>query len=212
VSHDPITDYHHLAAIVESAEIAIISKRMDGIIRSWNPGAERLFGYGSDEIVGQHIVRLLPEGQEDEEERILKRLASGERIEHYESIRRRKDGSIFPVSLTISPVKDGAGIVVGASKIVRDISDLKQLEAQATLIAQLQKALAENKILSGLLPMCAWCNKIRDDQDYWQSIEEYFERRTQTRFTHGICPECAAKELRPLHHHEDPGGSARRRG
>ena len=113
---------------------------MDGTIRSWNPGAEILFGYKPAEIIGQQVTKLFPEGHADEERVILERLKRGEQIEHHESVRRRKDGSLFPVALTISPVKNRAGRIVGASKIIRDISDLKKIAAQTTLIAQLQKA------------------------------------------------------------------------
>lgn len=118
-----------LAAIVESSDDAIISKSLDGIITSWNAAAERMFGYKVHEIVGHSVLRLIPPELHFEEPRILSRLRAGERIEHYETRRLRKNGEVFYASLTVSPVRDSQGRVVGASKIVRDISDRKAAEA-----------------------------------------------------------------------------------
>ncbi|ASY73442.1 PAS domain S-box protein [Sinorhizobium fredii] len=112
-----------LAAIVESSDDAIISKTLDGTITSWNDGAERLFGYGSDEIIGNSIMTLVPPDRRDEEMDILDRIRRGEHIQHYETLRQRKDGSLVWVSLTISPLKDATGKAVGASKIARDITE-----------------------------------------------------------------------------------------
>ena len=111
-----------LAALVESADDAIISKTLDGIITSWNKGAERIFGYTPDEVIGKSITILIPEDHEDEEPAILARLKAGERIEHYETIRVRKDGSQVDISLTVSPIIGPGGQIIGASKIARDIS------------------------------------------------------------------------------------------
>ncbi len=116
------------AAIVESADDAIVSKTLGGIITSWNRGAERIFGYTADEAVGRHVTMLIPEERHDEEPSIIARLTRGERIEHYETIRRRKDGTLVDISLTVSPVRGPDGKVIGASKIARDISDRKQAE------------------------------------------------------------------------------------
>lgn len=118
-----------LAAIVESSDDAIISKDLDGIITSWNAGAKRLFGYDADEIVGHSVMRLIPRELHAEEPMILARLRAGQRVEHYESKRRRKNGELIDVSLTISPIRDVTGKVIGASKIARDITDRKRAEA-----------------------------------------------------------------------------------
>ncbi|MFC5862814.1 chemotaxis protein CheB [Acidicapsa dinghuensis] len=118
-----------LAAIVECSDEAIIAKSVDGVIQSWNRAAERLFGYTAQEAVGRSVTILMPPERVHEESEILERIRRGEHIEHYESIRRRKDGSLLPVSLTISPIFDQAGRVVGASKIARDISGRKLTEA-----------------------------------------------------------------------------------
>ena len=118
----------HLAAIVASSDDAIISKNLDGIIQSWNKSAEHMFGYTAEEAVGKHITLIIPEDRLDEEKNILARLRGGEKIDHFETVRRRKDGSTLDLSLTISPVKDSAGRVIGASKVARDITHLKQIE------------------------------------------------------------------------------------
>jgi PAS domain S-box-containing protein len=118
----------HLAAIVASTSDAIASKTLDGIITSWNASAERMFGYTAREIVGQSVLLLIPPDRHAEEEHILARLRAGERIEHYETVRVTKDGRPLDVSLTISPVRDSAGAIIGASKIVRDITERKRAE------------------------------------------------------------------------------------
>ena len=123
-----------LANIVESSDDAIVSKNLDGIIMSWNRGAERVFGYPSNEAIGQPITIVIPEDRHGEERNILTRIRRGERIDHYETIRRRKDGSLIVVSLTVSPVRNAEGKIVGASKIARDITEQKRtLERIATL-------------------------------------------------------------------------------
>jgi PAS domain S-box-containing protein len=117
-----------LAAIVESSHDAIVSKSLDGVITSWNKGAERLFGYTAEEAVGQNIRLIIPPERRDEEITIVEQLTRGERIDHFETVRMRKDGSLLDVSLTISPMKDVSGRVVGASKLARDITERKRAE------------------------------------------------------------------------------------
>jgi PAS domain S-box-containing protein len=123
-----------LAAIVDSSDDAIVSKDLNGVIVSWNRGAERLFGYSADEVVGKPITIIIPEDHRDEEPEILGRIRRGERVEHYETIRRRKDGSFVDISLSVSPIRDAAGRVVGASKIARDISDRKRADEERNLL------------------------------------------------------------------------------
>jgi PAS domain S-box-containing protein len=118
-----------LAAIVESSDDAIIGIDLAATITSWNRGAERVFGYTPEEVVGQSVTVLIPAGREDEEPRILARIRAGERIEHYETIRRRKDGVHLPISLTVSPIRNAEGVIIGASKIARDITLQKANEA-----------------------------------------------------------------------------------
>ncbi len=118
----------HLAAIVDSSDDGIISKNLDGVITSWNKAAERLFGYSAEEAVGHHITLIIPSDRRREEVMILERLRRGERVEHFETVRVRKDGGMLDTSLTISPVKDSQGRVIGASKIARDITAQKRAE------------------------------------------------------------------------------------
>jgi PAS domain S-box-containing protein len=126
-----------LAAIVESSDDAIITKDLDGIITSWNRGAERIFGYAADEIVGQSVFKLVPPELNAEEEGILAALRRGEKLDRYETIRRRKDGATVQVALTVTPVKDRAGRVVGASKLVHDITAQKQAAEAVRLLASI---------------------------------------------------------------------------
>jgi PAS domain S-box-containing protein len=111
-----------LAAIVDSSDDAIVSKTLEGIITSWNKSAERMFGYRPEEVIGKHITLIIPRDRCDEEANIIERLRRGERIDHFQTVRRRKDGSPVDVSLTISPVRDSAGNIIGASKVARDIT------------------------------------------------------------------------------------------
>jgi PAS domain S-box-containing protein len=119
----------HLAAVVESSDDAILTKNLDGIILTWNRGAERIFGYSAAEILGKPVTTLIPRDRLDEETTILRRLRRGERIDHYETVRVKKNGTQFDVSLTVSPIRDLNGAIVGASKIARDISPQKSSEA-----------------------------------------------------------------------------------
>jgi PAS domain S-box-containing protein len=118
----------HLSAIVESSDDAIVSKDLNGIIQSWNRGAEELFGYTADEVIGKPITIVIPSDRLHEELDILSRLQRGERVDHFETIRKHKDGSLLNISLTVSPVRDGQGRVVGASKVARNITERKRQE------------------------------------------------------------------------------------
>lgn len=118
-----------LVAIIEYSDDAIVSKSLEGIVTSWNKGAERLFGYRAEEIIGQPVARLIPDDHLEEETEILARLRRGEHIDHYETIRRHKNGQLLDVSLTISPIRDGSGRIIAASKIARDITERKKAEA-----------------------------------------------------------------------------------
>jgi two-component system sensor kinase FixL len=119
-----------MSALVESADDAILTKSLDGIIRSWNPGAERLLGYRADDIIGQSGTRLIPADRQNEESMILGQIQKGHRVAHFETVRRKSDGSLIEVSLTISPIRDRLGSVIGASKIMRDITQRKRTEEE----------------------------------------------------------------------------------
>ena len=133
-----------LAAIVESSDDAIVSKDLESTIRSWNRGAERIFGYTAEEMVGRSIRLIIPEDRWGEEDEVLRQLRRGEKVDHFETVRRRKDGRTVPVSLTISPIYSPVGVVIGASKIARDISERKQVEEErAQVLRREQEARAE---------------------------------------------------------------------
>jgi PAS domain S-box-containing protein len=127
-----------LAAIVSSSDDAIVSKTLEGVVTSWNAGAERMFGYGAEEMIGSKIIRIIPPELRSEEDDILARLARGEHIDHYDTVRMRKNGQRLYVSLTVSPLRDRRGVIVGASKIARDITERKRSEEmQRVLTAEL---------------------------------------------------------------------------
>jgi PAS domain S-box-containing protein len=128
-------DARRLAAIVESSDDAIVSKDLNGIVTSWNRSAERIFGYSAEEMVGQPIARLIPPERPNEEPEILKRLRRGERIDHFETVRVRKDGARIDVSVTISPIKDEEGRIIGASKVARDITHQKRATLESARLA-----------------------------------------------------------------------------
>ena len=170
-----------LAALVESSEDAIIGKDLDGTITSWNGAAERMFGYTAREAVGQSIRLIVPADRQDEETAVLDRITQGQKIEHFETLRCRKDGSRFPISLTVSPLRNERGAVVGASKIARDITERKRAEEvaarehrQADFLAQMTASLAKSldyeqtlrSVAATAVPSIAdWCaiDMLQDD-------------------------------------------------
>ena len=149
--------YRGIAAIVESSEDAVLSKDLNGIITSWNQGAERLFGYTAEEAIGKPVTILIPTERLDEEPAILARIRRGERVEHYETIRQRKDGSTVDISLTISPVRNQDGKIIGASKIARDITERRRAEEQQRLLLREMDHRVKNlfAVASGMVAMSA---------------------------------------------------------
>jgi PAS domain S-box-containing protein len=133
-----------VAAIVESSDDAILSKDVNGIIATWNRGAQRIFGYMAKEVIGKPVTILMPPEVQDEEPAILARIRRGERVEHYETVRVRKDGSKIDISLSVSPIRNARGEVIGASKIARDITERKQNEAQIAILAREAEHRAKN--------------------------------------------------------------------
>ncbi len=156
-----------VAAIVESSDDAIISKSLDGVIQSWNSGAERVFGYRSNEAVGKHITLIIPNDRIDEETEILSRLRRGERIDHFETVRVRKDGKRINMSLTVSPIRDVAGDIVGASKIAQDVTAQKKAEEV------LRENEAELRKIANSIPQLAWMADA-DGQVAWYN-QRWFE-------------------------------------
>jgi PAS domain S-box-containing protein len=169
-----------LAAIVDSSDDAIVSKNLDGIITSWNKGAERLFGYPPEEAIGQHISFIIPADRRNEEVMILDRLRRGERLEHFDTVRMRKDGTLVDISVAISPVKDAAGRVIGASKVARNITERRQSE----------QALAERALLLDLSNDAILVRDRADRVTYWnKSASElygYGREEAMGRVTHEL--------------------------
>ncbi len=151
-----------LAAIIASSDDAIISKDLNGIVSSWNEGARRIFGYEAEEMVGQPILRLIPTELHYEEDYILSKIRSGERIDHFETIRTKKNGERFAISVTISPIKDEAGTIIGASKIARDISERRRLDESRYRLAAIVDS-ADDAIISKNLDgvITSWNNGAR---------------------------------------------------
>jgi len=141
-----------LASIVESSDDAIVSKTLDGTVTSWNRAAERIFGYSADEMIGHPISKLVVPGQAEDVERILEKLAQGQRVEHYETIRRTKDGRTINVSLSVSPIRDATGKIIGAAKIARDITERKRTEEQnAALLKEIRQSANHKDEFLGML-------------------------------------------------------------
>jgi len=154
-----------LASIVQNSDDAIVSKDLNGIIATWNSGAERLFGYTAEEVVGKPITILIPLDRYGEESEILGRIRRGERIDHYETVRRRKDGSLVEISLTASPVANADGTIVGVSKIARDITERKRAQEQQNLVVGEMSHRVKNlfAVASGIVALSARCAKTPQD-------------------------------------------------
>jgi PAS domain S-box-containing protein len=135
-----------LAAIIESSDDAIVSKDLNGIVLSWNEAAERMFGYTAEEMIGTSIRRIIPDERQAEEDTVLASIRAGKRVDHFETIRKTRDGRLVPISLSVSPILDANGTVIGASKIARDISDRKRAEAQAARMAERDAFLAQSTL------------------------------------------------------------------
>ena len=143
-----------LASLVENSDDAIISKNLQSIVQTWNRGAERIFGYSSDEMIGKSITTLIPEHLLSEEDDIIAKLKRGERIEHFETIRRRKDGQLINISLTVSPVYDDKGTLVGGSKICRDITNQVKINRERSMLAAIVDSTEDgiiSKDLAGII-------------------------------------------------------------
>ena len=139
-----------MAAIIESSDDAIVSKTLDGIITSWNAAAERIFGHTADEAIGQHITLIIPEDRYQEEADIIAKISAGQRVDHFETVRKRKNGELFAIAVTISPIRNAAGTVIGASKIARDISLTRALETE------LANRTRQLEALTNSLPQMVW--------------------------------------------------------
>ncbi len=189
-----------LAAIVDSSDDAIVSKNLDGIITSWNKSAERLFGYTADEAIGQPVTMIIPPNRRGEETEFLARLRAGQRIDHFDTVRQRKDGGFLSVSLTISPVRDSTGRVVGASKVARDISERKQVEQTLAERARLLDLSSDAIMVRDAADRITYWNKSASDL-YGYSREEALGRVTHELF-HTQFPEPLERIMEELRHNK----------
>jgi len=205
-----ITDRKHaeevkqrLSSIVQFSDDAIVSKNLKGIIESWNAGAERIFGYTASEAVGQSVEIVIPPDRLNEEPEILDRIRRGERIEHYETVRRRKDGSLIDISLTVSPILDANGKVIGASKIARDISERKRSEAHLSILAREAEHRARNVLAT--VQATVHLTEAKTVAEYKTAIEGRIQALAnvhslfiESRWTGAELHELIAKELAPF--------------
>ena len=176
-----------LAAIIESSEDAIASKDLNGIITSWNKSAERLFGYTAEEIIGQPVTLIIPPELHGDEPRILGKIRAGERIEHFQTVRVHKNGQLIDVSLTVSPIKDDKGNIVGAAKIVRDITRQKKLEEAALRLAAIVESSDDaiaSKDLNGVIT--SWNRSA--EKLFGYKAEEIIGKPVTTDHSSGIAP------------------------
>ena len=164
----------HHAALVEFSDDAIIGKTLDGHITSWNPGAETIFGYSRQEIVGKSIAILLPENRQDEEPAIQAKIRRGESVDHFETVRRRKDGRLIDISVTISPIRDADGKIIGASKVARDITKRKQLEKEIIEISNREQQRIGQDLHDGL------CQELAGIEMMCQVLEQKLAAKSKT--------------------------------
>jgi PAS domain S-box-containing protein len=186
-------------SVAQSATDAVISANKDGNIVYWNNAAEDMFGYAEGDILGKQVTILMPERFREDHTKAIQRLNEGGKPsvmgKTVELVAMSKIGEEFPIELSLGNWESEDDIFYTA--IIRDTSERKRIEAERDkVILDLQEALKNVKTLSGLLPICASCKKIRDDQGYWNRIESYIHKHSDAQFSHGICPECA-KEIYP---------------
>jgi PAS domain S-box-containing protein len=179
-----------MASIVESSNDAIIGLSLHGVIESWNAAAEEIFGYRAAEVRDKPMALLIPPGHADHLPQLLDQIRRGQRVMHYETVRRRKDGTVINVSLTVSPVRDAAGRIASASVIARDVTERKLAERERmNLLQRLEHELNRTRRMTGLLHVCSVCNRIRDESGYWSDVVRYVEDHSEARLVPGRCPD-----------------------
>lgn len=183
MSNETESALRRFAVVLKDSNDAITVLDLNGNILAWNKGAEKLYGYTEDEALQMNIADLIPDDQQ-ETTGYIKQIASGELTESFETKRIAKNGKVLDVWITATSLKDDSGNVDSIATTERDITQLKN---------DLRAKEKEVKILRGLLPICASCKEIRDDQGYWHQIESYIHDHSEAEFSHGICPNCMKK-------------------
>lgn len=193
-------ELRRLAAVVREARDAIVVFDPRGRIIEWNKGASKIYGWPEATALGMTIGELLPPDRVGEAPLLLAALAEGRAIESFDTKRLTADGRIIDVSLTATPLVDGAGQPEALVVVERDITARKQADKEKiTIIKQLQQALAEVKTLRGIIPICMFCKQIRDDKGYWEQVEVYVHKHSEADFSHGICPNCLRERYPKLY-------------
>ena len=179
-----------MASLVESSNDAIIGMSLGGVVETWNAAAEEIFGYRAAEMQDKPMSLLVPTGHADHLKQHLDQIRRGQKVTHYETIRRRQDGTVISVSLTLSPVRDAMGAVTGASLIARDITERKQAEKERLeLLQQLQHALSRSKRLTGTLQYCTTCKRVRAPDGRWMEMERYLDDYSDANPLPSRCPD-----------------------
>ena len=179
-----------MASLVESSNDAIIGMSLGGVVETWNAAAEEIFGYRAAEMQDKPMSLLVPPGHADHLKQHLDQIRRGQKVTHYETIRRRQDGTVISVSLTLSPVRDAMGEVTGASLIARDITERKQAEKERLeLLQQLQHALSRSKRLTGTLQYCTTCKRVRAPDGHWMEMERYLDDFSDANPVPSRCPD-----------------------
>jgi PAS domain S-box-containing protein len=198
-------DAQRLASIVESSDDAIVSKDLDGTITSWNRGAERVFGYLAEDVIGKPITILIPADRLDEEPEIIGRVRRGERVDHYDTVRRRKDGSLIDISLTVSPIKDTDGRIIGASKIARDITERKRALEQQKLLVNEMKHRIKNSLATIQAIATQTLNQHANERDAFiarlHALDRAHELLTSETWEKAPLSEIVTRALEPFQEH-----------
>jgi PAS domain S-box-containing protein len=188
-----------LAVVLRDSNDAITVHDLQGNILSWNRGAEKLYGYTEAEALAMNIAKIVPPGKKKEGMEYLKRIASGEIVESFETQRISKDGKILDIRLVITCLKDDSGAIDSIATTERDITEMI-----------IKNGLnAEVKTLNGLLPICASCKQIKDDNGSWHQIESYIRDHSEAKFSHGICPKCAERLYPEFNQYKSRAGASR---
>ncbi len=186
------TDVHRLAVIIRDSNDAITEQDMEGNIAAWNRGAEKIYGYAEEEALTMNIKEITPADKQAELAEFMENLRQGHLVDSFETRRLCKEGTCLDIWLTVTPLKGEDGEIRAIATTERDITQIKRREAALEeAVTSLQRALSEVKTLQGILPICSFCKKIRNDSGYYEQLEDYFHNHAEVDFSHTICPACA---------------------